>query len=59
MFTGVSKPKLDREKGMYTFKNAAGRNFEVPETRVRTVEPHVGAKEKQFRNQNDFKSSGR
>jgi hypothetical protein len=61
-FTGVTKPKLEREKGVYVFNNAAGKNFAIPETRIRTIEPHVRVKESQFRNQSDtknFNSSGR
>lgn len=60
-YSGVSKPKLDRDKGVYVFKNATGRTYTIPETRVRSIEPHPTAKEKkkEFLNQNDFNSSGR
>jgi Bacterial protein of unknown function (DUF903) len=60
LYSGVSKPKLDRERGVYVFKNVTGHIYTIPETRVRTVEPHSSGKEKQkFQNQNDFNSSGR
>ena len=61
LYSGVSKPKLDRTRGVYVFKNAAGRSYTIPETRVRTIEPHASAKEKtkQFQSQSDFNSSGR
>jgi hypothetical protein len=61
-FTGVSKPKLNREKNVYVFRNASGRSFTIPEARVRTIEPHATAREKQFSNRSDgsqFNSSGR
>jgi uncharacterized protein YcfL len=60
-FTGVSKPKLNREKGVFTFRNMSGKTYTVPETRIRTIEPHVKVKESQFKNRSDtqFNSSGR
>lgn len=61
-FTSVSKPKLDRDKGVYVFKNAGGRTYTVPETRIREIGPHVNTKKSQFSNQSDspeFNSSGR
>lgn len=60
-YSGVSKPKLDRDRGVYVFKNAGGRTISVPETRVRSIEPHSSTKDKQkdFLKQNDFNSSGR
>jgi hypothetical protein len=60
-FTGVSKPKLDHEKGVYTFRNMSGKSYNVPETRVRTIEPHVKVKDSQFKNRSDaqFNTSGR
>lgn len=59
LFSGVSKPKLDHDRGVYVFKGATGRTFTIPETRVRTIEPHASTKEKKFQSQNDFNSSGR
>jgi hypothetical protein len=58
-FTGVSKPKLIRDRGVYVFKNMSGKTFTIPETRVNMIEPHSSAKTSQFQNQTDFKSSGR
>lgn len=59
-YTGVSKPKLDPNKGAYVFKNATGKSFAIPETRVRTIEPHRTEKEKKkFQSEKDFNSSGR
>jgi hypothetical protein len=52
-YTGVSKPKLDKQGGMFTFKSASGRVFTVPETRVRTIEPHRAGKEAGYRNSAD------
>jgi hypothetical protein len=61
LFSGVSKPKLDRDRNVYVFKNAAGKTYTVPETRVRGIEPHASAKNKKKEPlyQNDFNSSGR
>jgi hypothetical protein len=62
-FTGVSKPKLNKERGTYVFKNATGKVYSIPETRVRQVEPHVNVKDGgKFQNSSDakqFNSSGR
>ncbi|MGZ4962653.1 MAG: YgdI/YgdR family lipoprotein [Limisphaerales bacterium] len=61
-FTGVSKPKLDKEKNVFVFKNMSGKTYAIPETRIRTIEPHVKAKQSQFRDQSDtknFNSSGK
>jgi hypothetical protein len=58
-FTGVSKPKLDRDRGVYVFKSATGKMFAIPETRVNAIEPHSTGKSTQFQNRNDFNSSGR
>ncbi|MDB6057301.1 MAG: hypothetical protein JWO95_1145 [Verrucomicrobiales bacterium] len=59
-YTSVSKPKLDPDRGVYIFKNMSGKSYTVPETRVRTIEPHT-KRDPKFRNQSDseFKSSGR
>jgi hypothetical protein len=60
-FTGVSRPKLNKEKGMYVFKNASGRTFSMPESRIRSIEPHAD-RQAQFKGSSDanqFNSSGR
>jgi hypothetical protein len=61
-FTGVSKPRLNPDRGVYVFRSAGGRTFNIPETRIRTIEPHEKVKESKFNNQSDsqkFNSSGR
>jgi len=60
-FTGVSKPKLDKDKQMFVFKNMSGKTYTIPESRIRTIEPHEKA-QSQFKGSSDaqkFNSSGR
>jgi hypothetical protein len=40
----VSKPKLDKENGVYHFKDVRGTNQTVSASRVVQIEPHVQPK---------------
>lgn len=42
--THVSKPKLDKEKGVYTFKNIKGQTETIPAARVVEIAPHTEPK---------------
>jgi hypothetical protein len=46
--TGVSRPKLDRARGIYVFKDAGGKADFVQEMRVRVIEPHVEEQQREY-----------
>lgn len=44
----VSRPTLDKETGLYHFKNSSGQEQSVTSMRVRVIEPHGDSNEPKF-----------
>jgi uncharacterized lipoprotein YajG len=42
--TNISKPVLDRQAGVYTYKDITGRRRQIPASRVEVIEPHSNKK---------------